>query len=53
MKSRYCYSPAVRKKIGWHVFGIQKFVWRLKHRPKPEPDIWMVTGFEQAVFPSK
>ena len=53
MKSRYCYSPCVAKKIGWKVFWFQKLAWRLKHKPQPEPDIWQVTGFEKAVFPAK
>lgn len=51
MKSRYCYCPMTAKKIGRRVTILEQI--RQRFRKKVVPDLYRVTGFEQAIFPSK
>ena len=48
-KSRYCYSPAVFKKIGYRLTLSDRFN-RWRHRNDGRTDVGLVTGYFPAVW---
>ena len=51
MKSRYCYSPAVYKKIGRRVTLLDKL--RKRFRKQEKPDLFPICGYNAPIYPSK
>lgn len=51
MKSRYCYCPMTAKRIGRRLTMLERLRRWLK--AKPTPDLFMVTGFEAPIYPTK
>ena len=47
-KCRYCYSPAVIGKISHRLTLADR--WRRWRNRRKEPDVYMVTGFNQPVW---
>lgn len=50
MKSRYIYCPAVGK-VGRRVTLAERIKQRFRARNRP--DLFMVTGYEQPIYPTK
>ena len=55
MKSRYCFNPSIRQKIGHRLTIAERFRrWRfLLEERKNAPDVYTVTGYNQAIYPHK
>ena len=53
MKSRYCYNPMTAKKIGRRVTLLDKIRRRRAIKRNGFPDLYLVTGYHQPVYPGK
>lgn len=52
MKSRYCYSPMVAKKIGRRVTLVDRIRRRIAMR-KNAPDVFPICGYNAPIYPNK
>ena len=55
MKSRYCFNPSVSRQIGHRLTVAERFRrWRyLRELHRNAPDLFLVTGFCQPIYPKK
>ena len=53
LKSRYCFNPAHAPKIGRRVTMVSRIRRWINKRRNGRPDVFMVTGYFNPVYPRK